>query len=67
MNKQFNTDLMPLQQFLFRAKTHPEEIYLNQPENRNWTAYSWGDVERQARIIAAGLIEQGFQAGDKIE
>ncbi|MDN3637608.1 AMP-binding protein [Simiduia curdlanivorans] len=57
--------LLPLAQFTARVAEHPNRIYLNQPIERQWTQWTWADVDSQARRIAAGLISQ-FQPGDKV-
>ena len=57
--------LLPLAQFTARVNEHPDRVYLNQPIDRQWTPFTWADVDLQARKIAAGLLNH-FQPGDKI-
>ena len=57
---------LPLQAFLHRAQHHANTPFLHQPENSSWQTLSWAQVDTQARRIAMGLLEQGYQPGDKI-
>ena len=57
---------LPLQELQYRIATHPDKPYLHQPQNRVWRSLTWADVDEQARRIAKGLLDQGFQPGDRI-
>lgn len=56
----------PLKQFAHRVNAHPSEPYLHQPVDQVWTSYTWAEIDKMARKIAAGLKEQGLQAGDRV-
>jgi|TARA_B110000093_G_scaffold39845_1_gene42057 long-chain acyl-CoA synthetase len=58
--------LLPLQQFSQRVKLNPDQPYLHQPVDSLWTTYSFKDVDTMARKIASGLLDQGYQKGDRI-
>lgn len=55
-----------LQNFLDNSKKYQEEAFLHQPIGGVWHTFSFNDVEQQARTIAAGLQNQGFEQGDRI-
>jgi long-subunit acyl-CoA synthetase (AMP-forming) len=57
---------LPLDQFLEQVARHPQEIYLHQPDSGHWRTLSWEEVNDQARRIASGLLDQGYEAGDRI-
>lgn len=56
----------PLQHLQNNVTRHPNKVFLHQPINRQWQEYNWADVDHQARCIARGLKNQGFEAGDRI-
>lgn len=56
----------PVECLLKNSELYPNKIFLHQPVNRQWQQFTWADVEHQARCIANGLKEQGFQQGDNI-
>jgi long-subunit acyl-CoA synthetase (AMP-forming) len=56
----------PLQNLLKNSALHPNKVFLHQPVNRQWLEFTWADVEHQARCIAAGLKNQGYDEGTKI-
>jgi long-subunit acyl-CoA synthetase (AMP-forming) len=56
----------PLQNLLRNTARHPEKVFLHQPVNRQWQEFTWQDVEQQARCIASGLKEQGYEEGANI-
>jgi long-chain acyl-CoA synthetase len=58
--------LLPLQQFSQRVKLNPDQPYLHQPVDSLWNTYSFKDVDTMARKIATGLLDQGYQRGDRI-
>ena len=49
-----------------KVATCPDTPFLHQPINRQWKTFSWAEVDRQARIIAAGLKSKGFAQGASI-
>ena len=56
----------PLTQFERRVKSDGEEPFLHQPFKGNWTSYSWSEVGRKARQVAAALLSSGLKQGDKV-
>lgn len=56
----------PLHQFLARVEANPDDIYLNQPREQQWTSYTWAQCGEMAARVASGLQAQGFQPGDRI-
>lgn len=56
----------PLTQFERRVKSDAELPYLHQPFKGNWTTYTWAEVGRKARQVAAALKASGLQQGDKV-
>ncbi|GAB3091951.1 AMP-binding protein [Aestuariicella hydrocarbonica] len=57
---------LPLEQLATNVAAHPNKPYLHQPRDGQWHTLTWGEVEEQARRIAAGLKAQGFEPGDRI-
>lgn len=51
---------------LHNERTLNKVPYLRQPKQGKWTTYTWGEVVRQARRVAAFLLASGFRQGDKI-
>lgn len=58
--------ILPLQQFLNRVSTHPDQLFLAQPVDGQWIEYTWSAVDDRARRIAQGLKAHGYQPGDRI-
>ncbi|WP_252179260.1 AMP-binding protein [Endozoicomonas sp. 4G] len=56
----------PLEQVQLNVNRHPDQVWLNQPDNRQWTSYTWGEADEQARRIAQGLLSNGLSKGDKV-
>ena len=56
----------PIQNLLNNVARHPTKTFLHQPVNRQWQEFTWQDVEQQARCIASGLKEQGYEHGANI-
>ncbi|WP_422133206.1 AMP-binding protein [Endozoicomonas sp. ALD040] len=56
----------PLAQMQLNVARHPDKVWLNQPDNRQWTSYTWGEADEQARKIAQGLLSNGISKGDKV-
>ncbi len=52
--------------FLKWENEKPNEPFLKQPFGDSYTIYSWADVGRLSRQIAASLQQKGFQKGDRI-
>jgi len=57
---------LPLQQFSDYVANDANKPYLHQPDQGSWSTYSYADVDTMARKIAAGLIAQGYEKGDRI-
>ena len=55
-----------LQNFIVNSAKYQKQPFLHQPIDGQWHVFSFTDVEQQARIIAAGLLAQGYQQGDRI-
>jgi long-chain acyl-CoA synthetase len=45
----------PLQKFLDNVEKYPNEIYLRQPFNGQWTTWTWQQANDESRRIAAAL------------
>jgi long-subunit acyl-CoA synthetase (AMP-forming) len=57
---------LPLAQLQYNVTQHPNKTWLHQPVDREWTTYTWGDVDNQARRIASALLANGLSQGDKV-
>ncbi|WP_281645732.1 AMP-binding protein [Parendozoicomonas sp. Alg238-R29] len=57
---------LPLAEFANNVARHPNQLWLHQPDNREWRTLTWAQADDQARRIAAGLLAQGFEKGDRI-
>jgi long-chain acyl-CoA synthetase len=55
-----------LQNFIDISIKYQQQPFLHQPVDGKWHVFSFTDVEQQARTIAAGLLAQGYQQGDRI-
>jgi len=44
----------------------PERIFLRQPINGDYKTYTWAQVNKQARCLAAALLNQGLVKGDRV-
>jgi len=55
-----------LQNFIVNSAKYQQQPFLHQPVEGKWQVFSFTDVEQQARTIAAGLLAQGYQQGDRI-
>ncbi|NKI35712.1 AMP-binding protein [Wenzhouxiangella sp. XN79A] len=59
--------LHPLQQLILdRASTTPDALYLSQPIDREWITWSWAQAVDEAQRVAAMLLAEGFEPGDRI-
>lgn len=54
----------PLSWFLHWYRQAPERIFLSQPVDRQWQAFSFADVHQQAQQVASGLRALGLAPGD---
>ncbi len=57
---------LPMQQLAENVANHPNKPYLHQPHNQVWRTLTWADVDDQARRIAAALLAQGLEPGDRV-
>ena len=55
-----------LDAFHHREKNWADRPYLHQPFGERWETYTWGEVGRMARKVAAFLQDQGLEPGSKI-
>lgn len=54
------------QQLLEIEKKAPNRVYLRQPQDGKWRELTWAEVLRQAKQVAALLIQSGLQPGDRV-
>lgn len=54
------------QRLRYHEEHAPERVYLRQPRQGKWFEYTWAQVMRQARQIAAFLQSQGLERGSHI-
>ena len=59
-------DETPLQMFYRLEKARPDDTWVHQPENKQWTSYSWGQAGDMVRRIAAGLSALELPKGSKV-
>ncbi len=57
---------LPLPQFAQMVERFGDQNYLHQPVNRQLKSFTWTEVDRQARGVAASLLSMDFVAGDRI-
>ena len=57
---------LPLFQFSQMVEQYGDNNYLHQPVNRQLKSFTWSEVDRQARGVAASLLSMDFVAGDRI-
>jgi len=50
----------------FQKENHPLKKSIGQKKGQNWDFYSTDDLINAAEKLASGLLERGYQAGDKI-
>ncbi|MEW6996384.1 AMP-binding protein [Colwelliaceae bacterium BS250] len=55
-----------LHNFLNNSEKYQNQDFLHQPIGGVWHTFSFTEVEQQARKVAAGLINNGFERGDRI-
>ena len=56
----------PVETLLQWAKERPNQVWLNQPINDVWKAYTWAECEVQVRSMATALRNLGLPAGARI-
>jgi long-chain acyl-CoA synthetase len=57
---------IPLEMFYRWEKETPEQVYLRQPSNLQWTEYTWAEVADTVRRLAAFLRSKDYPAGSRI-
>jgi len=57
---------LPLDMFYQWEQQQPNKTWLRQHDGQQWRDYSWSEVGSIARKLAAGLLAQGLEAGDKV-
>jgi len=60
------TYFTPIDNLLKNSARYSDKVFLHQPINGQWHTFTWQEVERQARCIAAALQEQGYKKNTKI-
>ncbi|MGJ8687631.1 MAG: AMP-binding protein, partial [Spongiibacteraceae bacterium] len=61
-----NKATTPLQLFYHWEKTKPNNTWLHQPEDREWSRYSWAEAGELARRMASALLDLNLPVGSKI-
>ena len=56
----------PLEMFYRWEKETPDQVYLRQPKNLQWTEYTWAEVADQVRRIATYLVNKNYPPGSRI-
>jgi len=56
----------PLAMFYHWEQQQPNTNWLHQHDGQQWCDYSWSTVGKTVRKLAAGLLAQGLQPGDKV-
>lgn len=56
----------PLEMFYKWETEQPDQVFLRQPKDLEWSEYTWADVADQARRIAAFLISKNYPVGSRI-
>lgn len=50
-----NNNVLPLQSFLQFEQSAKDKVYLKQPYQGKWIDFTWGEVGKQARTLAAAI------------
>ncbi len=66
MNPYEATYTTPLEKLYEWNETVPDRIFLRQPINNIYQTFTWSEVDNQARRLAAALLAQGLEAGDRV-
>ena len=56
----------PLEMFYHWESVNPEKVWLRQPGDDGWKDYTWSQVGKECRAVAAALIDMGLNSGDKV-
>jgi len=57
---------LPLEMFYQWEQLQPNKVWFRQHDGQQWSDYSWSTVGKTVRKLAAGLLAQGLQPGDKV-
>ena len=60
------TYFTPVDNLIKNSERYGKKVFLHQPIDRQWHQFTWKEVEQQARCIAAGLQNQGYEKNTKI-
>ena len=56
----------PIEMFYHWEKETPDQVFLRQPSNLEWTEYTWTEVADQVRRIASFLKSKNYEPGSRI-
>ena len=56
----------PLASLAQHVATQPNAPFLHQPFNREWTSYTFSEVDEQSSKMAAALLQLGLEKGDRV-
>ena len=48
------------------ADQYPDTVYVNDRTDNGWHGHTYGEVLKESRRVAAGLLDMGIQAGDRV-
>ena len=57
---------MPQEMLLHWERVAPDQVLFHQPQDRQWTEYTWSEALRQARCVATALSKLGVGQGDRV-
>jgi len=57
---------LPLEMFYKWEQQQPNKTWFHQHDGQQWSDYNWATVGKTVRKLAAGLLAQGLQPGDKV-
>lgn len=57
---------LPLERLYHWEKSEPDRVYLRQAKEGEWVDYSWAQVAKRARQLAAYLMQKDYPAGSRI-
>lgn len=66
MNPYQATYTTPLEKLYEWNEKVPERIFLRQPIDGQYKTFTWAEVNDQARRLAAALLAQGLEKGDRV-
>ena len=60
------TDQLPLERLALWVEKRPDAVWLSQPVNGQWHAFTWAQVDDQARRMATALQALGCAPGERV-